>query len=212
MKIISVLMLILSIQSCSNANKEGYYKGYETPEYKVEKSFGDIEIRNYKPKLIAKVNVEGNREEAVKKGFRILAKYIFGKNIGKQKLAMTSPVIQEQKPEKISMTSPVTQISRNDWQDNWQVQFTMPSRYSLETLPIPKDDRIEFVIQPAQKIVAIKFSGSWNDKVFNEKKLELMVFLKQQNLQPQSQPIIAYYDDPLTFPWNRRNEIAFEIK
>ncbi|MDX2082684.1 MAG: heme-binding protein [Rickettsiales bacterium] len=85
-------------QSCSAIEKEGYYRGYETPEYKIIKKFENIEIRQYEPTLVAEVMVDGDREQAANKGFRILARYIFGKNIAQEKLAMTSPVEQKKSP------------------------------------------------------------------------------------------------------------------
>ncbi|MES2678212.1 MAG: heme-binding protein [Pseudomonadota bacterium] len=217
MKIFPILILLtVLIQSCANMPKEGTYKGYETPAYKVEKQSENIEIRAYEKKLIAEVEVFGDRKEAANKGFRILAGYIFGSNIADQKVAMTSPVMQEAKSEKISITSPVAQIASKNSADSkeqkWQVQFTMPGKYSLETLPKPKNSAIKFKIEPAKKLVAIKFDGLWNDKTFAEQKAILEKFITQNNLKTKSQPIIAYYDDPFTFPWNRRNEIMFEIK
>ena len=67
-----ILLTIITIQSCANMPKEGTYKGYETPNYKVEKQSENIEIRTYDKKLVAEVEVDGDREEAVGKGFRIL--------------------------------------------------------------------------------------------------------------------------------------------
>ncbi len=217
MKIFPILILLtVLIQSCANMSKEGTYKGYETPAYKVEKQSKNIEIRTYDKKLVAEVEVGGDREEAAGKGFRILAGYIFGGNITDQKVAMTSPVMQESKSEKIAMTSPVAQIASKNSADTeeqkWQVQFTMPNKYSLETLPKPKNAAIKFKIEPSKKTVAIKFSGLWSDKTFAQQKAILEKFISQNNLKTKSQPIIAYYDDPFTFPWNRRNEIMFEIK
>jgi hypothetical protein len=219
-----ILLTIITIQSCANMPKEGTYKGYETPNYKVEKQSENIEIRIYDKKLVAEVEVGGDREEAAKKGFRILARYIFGSNVADQKVAMTSPVTQEAwqearqeaKSKKIAMTSPVAQIASKNSADSieqkWQVQFAMPGKYSLETLPKPKNSAIKFKVEPAKKVIAIKFSGLWNDKTFSEQKSILEKFITQNNLKTKSQPIIAYYDDPFTFPWNRRNEIMFEIK
>ncbi|MBU6339561.1 MAG: heme-binding protein [Rickettsiales bacterium] len=194
--------------------KDGYYKGYETPSYKILKSSENIEIRQYKSVLVAEVESEGTREEAAKKGFLILAKYIFGKNVSKEKVAMTSPVQQKESlqnnSEKIAMTSPVSQIKKDS--KKWLIQFSMPSKYNIESLPRPKDERIKFKIQKPKKVVAIKFAGSWLDKKFNEEKAKLEKFIAENKLKTKATPTIAYYDDPFTFPWNRRNEIIFEIK
>ncbi|MDA0776168.1 MAG: heme-binding protein [Verrucomicrobia bacterium] len=72
MKIFPILILLtVLIQSCANMPKEGTYKGYETPAYKVEKQSENIEIRTYDKKLVAEVEVDGDREEAVGKGLLI---------------------------------------------------------------------------------------------------------------------------------------------
>ena len=77
----------------------------------------------------------------------MLAGYIFGGNTGHAKVAMTSPVAQ-MPTEKIAMTSPVTQSAVDG---AWVVQFTMPSEYTLDSLPKPKDLNIRFVAQPAER-------------------------------------------------------------
>ena len=213
-KLLVLFFLLFLFQSCSEATKEGYYKGYETPSYKILKSSENIEIRKCESVLVAEVETEGNRQEAAKKGFMILAKYIFGKNVSKEEVAMTSPVEQKElfqnKSEKIAMTSPVSQIEKN--QGKWLIQFSMPSKYTIELLPKPKDERIKFKIKEPKKVVAIKFTGSWSDKKFMEKKEKLEKFISQNELKIKGTPTIAYYDDPFTFPWNRRNEIIFEIE
>jgi hypothetical protein len=64
----------------------------------------------------------------------------------------------------------------------------------------------------SKRAISIQFSGLWSDKKFDEKRDELIRFAKDQNVTTKGLPTLAYYDDPLTFPWNRRNEIIWEIK
>jgi DNA gyrase inhibitor GyrI len=205
-----IIFAALSMQSCSAKSQAGYYKGYEIPSYKVTKQIGDIEIREYEPNLVAEVEVEGDRKKAANEGFMTLARYIFGKNISEKKVAMTSPVSQKEVAEKVAMTSPVNQISNGE--KKWVIQFGMPKEYKLESLPRPKDSRIKFKITEPKRVIAIRFSGLWRDTKFDEKKDELSRFVKDQNIITKGVPTLAYYDDPFTFPWNRRNEIIWEIK
>lgn len=204
-----ILFSLIVISSCSKTTKEGFYNGYETPKYKVEKQVGNIEIRLYEPKLIAEVEVSGTRKEAAKKGFRILAGYIFGKNISQEKMSIT-PSIEQKSSEKISMTSPVSQTQKDS--KIWLINFTMPSKYNLKNLPKAKDDRIKFKIENHKRIAAIKFSGGWSDQEFAKQSLNLEKFITQNNLKTKSPKTIAYYNDPFAFPWNRRNEIIIEIE
>ncbi|MBP7710635.1 MAG: heme-binding protein [Rickettsiales bacterium] len=207
---LTFLTLSFLISSCSSNEKPGSYRGYETATYEVSKKINNFEIRKYPPILVAEVEVEGTRTEAAKKGFRVLASYIFGSNASKQKVAMTSPVLQKEVSEKIAMTSPVRQISSS--QKKWRVQFAMPKKYTLENLPKPENDKIKFKVLGKKTVVAIRFSGKWSNQLFDAKKQELAAFVAQNKMKKIGQPIISYYDDPFTFPWNRRNEIIQEIK
>lgn len=67
----------------------------EEASYKVVESQGSIEIRDYAPMIVAQAQARGDREEAIDKGFRTIADYIFGNNISQAKVAMTAPVTRE---------------------------------------------------------------------------------------------------------------------
>ena len=82
----------------------------EKPDYKVIQSGQNIEIRQYEPMIIAEVEVDGKREDAIGDGFRLLADYIFGNNTVQQVISMTAPV-QQKENQKIAMTAPVQQQS-----------------------------------------------------------------------------------------------------
>jgi hypothetical protein len=212
--VLSTLLLSpLLLAGCfKKPESQGFYNGYEIPKYNVVKQDGNIELREYKPALIAEVEIaEADREKAVGKGFRILASYIFGDNIADKSIAMTAPVTQTVKAESttIKMTAPVTQISKNN---SWLVQFTMPSKYTLETLPKAKNEQIKFYNSNANKAIAVTFSGFVNDKKVADNKQILQNYAAQNSLKISGEAIIAYYNDPFTFPWNRRNEVMFEVK
>lgn len=211
-----IITTLSILQSCSHQSQKGFYKGYQLPAYEVTKKTDNIELRRYEKTLVAEVEVSGARKDGAKKGFRILAGYIFGKNTAEQKVAMTSPVTQKEASEKIAMTTPVTQVIADDRnieeEKLWLVQFGMPKEYTIKTLPKPKDERIKFKTIPARKTLAITFSGSWSDKNFVENKAKLRKFAKENKIKLKGDAILAYYDDPFTFPWNRRNEIIWEIK
>jgi hypothetical protein len=68
---------------------------------------------------------------------------------------MTAPVAQEPASEKIAMTAPVTQTQTAG---EWVVLFTMPSAYSLETLPEPNDARVRLRVAPPARFAVIRFS------------------------------------------------------
>jgi effector-binding domain-containing protein len=188
----------------------------EQPRYQVERSLEDrsIEVRRYEPYLVAEVVVPGPAEQAGNQGFALLGAYIFGRNQGDRKIAMTAPVTQaaQSAPStKIEMTAPVAQRPVEAGA-GFTVQFMMPSSYTLDTLPLPVDARVRLKEVPAMRIVAITYSGTWSQANYQEHLDRLKDAVAKAGLQVEGEPVYARYDAPF-MPWfMRRNEIWFALK
>jgi len=179
----------------------------EQAKYQTLETHGAIEIREYPPLLIATTEVAGEREIAIRAGFRLIAEYIFGGNVSAEKVAMTAPVIQ-QSSEKIAMTAPVTQ---QEAAGKWQVRFVMPAGYTLDTLPKPNNPKVRIEATAAQRFAAIRFSGTANKQNMAKHRWELENFMLDHKLKAVANPTFAFYNPPWTLPFMRRNEIMFEI-
>jgi SOUL heme-binding protein len=203
---LAVAFPIITLSGCNMGQ-------YAEPAHTAQQFEGGIEIRDYKPMIAAEVEVTGPRQEAISKGFRLIADYIFGNNEPKATIAMTTPVIQqaeEKRCEKIAMTTPV--IQQGDGQ-RWKVQFIMPAEYTLETLPKPVNKAVKLKEVAGKKMVAIRFSGSTGDDTkMAAKRAELEAYVKANNLKTTGEPVMAFYDPPWTLPFFRRNEIMLELK
>ncbi len=181
----------------------------ERPDYEVVSTpEQNIEIRRYEPMIIAQVTMQGEREEAIGDGFRLLADYIFGNNTVSQEIAMTAPV-QQQASEKIAMTAPVQQQAEGN---DWTVSFVMPSDYTMETLPKPNNDRVTLMQVPARRVIAIEFSGTNSDDNIAEHEQQLKATIQANNLQTTGAPTYAFYNPPWTLPPMRRNEVMIELE
>jgi len=180
----------------------------EEPKYTVVREYDGFEIREYAPYLVAEVTVPGPAEEAGNQGFRILAAYIFGKNRGERKISMTAPVAQAPAPTKIEMTAPVTQAAASD---GYIVQFTMPSEYTLETLPEPLDPRVKLKEVPGGRFAVIRYSGTWSERNYKEHLEKLQRGVDAAGLHTTGSPIYSRYNAPFV-PWfMRRNEIWLKL-
>lgn len=180
----------------------------ETPKYSVTKKQNNMEIRQYAGYIQAKVAVDEKRyQTAIEKGFNVLAGYIFGNNISRQKIAMTTPV-QVAQSEKIAMTTPVTVSG----EANFTVAFIMPSEYTLETLPQPKDSRVHFTPIPARTMAAIRFSGYFQEETIQKNKQRLRDWLEEQGLETEGDFIVAGYNPPWVPGFLARNEVLIQIK
>ena len=180
----------------------------EEPKYTVVRQYDGFEIREYAPYLVAEVVVPGPAEEAGNQGFRILAAYIFGKNQGERKISMTAPVAQAPAPTKIEMTAPVTQAAANG---AYVVQFTMPSEYTLETLPEPLDPQVKLKEVSGGRVAVIRYSGTWSEINYKEHLEKLEHGVETAGLRTTGSPIYSRYDAPFV-PWfMRRNEIWLKL-
>lgn len=194
----------------------------EEPNYTVLSQMDDFELRRYDKQLVAQTWVSGDQDSASREGFKVLADYIFGNNTaptgGSSKISMTAPVtIQPEnkkgvdESQKIAMTAPVS-MQQDD--GKWRVQFTMPSKYTMQTLPKPNNPNITITELPAQTYGVIKFSGLAGSKKVATKTEELQSWMQTQNLTITGEPELARYNPPWTLPFLRRNEvmIAYQPK
>lgn len=172
---------------------EKMHNGYEIPDYTVIAQTGEIELRDYPDHLVAEYVTSGTRKGAVGQGFRALAGYIFGKN---------------ESSEKISMTAPVTQFQDGD---RWHIRFMVPSGKSLADMPVPNNADVSLQEARGSTQLVIRFSGLWRDTTIESKIATLRAYARDNNIRLLGEPIIYYYDDPMTLPWKRRNEVAFEV-
>jgi hypothetical protein len=61
-----------------------FMRSIDQPPYTLVASDGDIQIRDYGAMTVAEVTTTGNRDGAVRAGFRPLAGYIFAKRPGRR--------------------------------------------------------------------------------------------------------------------------------
>ena len=159
----------------------------EEPDYEVLLTVGDIEFRRYDPYVLAQVTVNGSAQD--RKAFQILAGYIFGDNDSGEKMKMTAPV----------------ETRGSDY------AFVMESKYSLDALPRPNDDRIRLFERDTRVVAALKFSGRWSDRNFRKHEQRIMTELAAMQVEATGSPELARYNSPFT-PWfMRRNEILVPV-
>ncbi len=159
------------------------------------KKWGNFEIRQYEPRVIAQTAIQNDFEQAIKEGFNLLAAYIFGQNATEAKIAMTAPIEQREDATK----------------KNWLIAFSMPEKYKLSELPSPKDPRITLKQIEKQKRAALVFSGFCTEKKAAQNTNLLLELIEQHGYTSSGPCILARYDPPWTLPCFRHNELLFVI-
>jgi hypothetical protein len=189
----------------------GYFSSrVEQAAYEVVRSADDYEIRKYPARIVAQATVAGPYQAALSAGFRIVAGYIFGGNVKKESIAMTSPVVERgASSEKIAMTSPVLATTEGE---SHVISFGMPRSYTLASLPKPTDARVKIVSMPAQKFAVMRFSWFRTDARIQEKQSQLLAALGRDKVAAKGSPIYAGYNAPWTPPWMMRHEVMVEVE
>ena len=185
----------------------------EKPKYEVLYEDGNIEYRLYESYLVAQTDVfvEGSYNSASNEGFRRLFKYITGDNTSGSDIAMTAPVQMNMADtgQKIAMTAPVQQVATDN---SLNVAFMLPSKFSMETSPVPTDDRVSIKQIPARIMAVIRYSGRWTEKNRTKYEFRLRENLKSHGINTFSGAEMAAYNPPFTPPFMRRNEIMLEVE
>jgi SOUL heme-binding protein len=182
----------------------------EEPDYEVMRKLDtNVELRQYASYVVAEVVMNATADEAGNQAFPILAGYIFGKNKGEKKFAMTAPVTQSAAPVKMEMTAPVTQSAVAG---GMRVQFVLPKGVTLASAPEPLDSRVQLRLVPASQWAAIRYSGTWSQANYDEHLALLKSALDKAGVATQGEPVLARYNAPFT-PWFlRRNEIWLAVR
>lgn len=167
----------------------------EKPEYRVLRSIGAIEIREYKEYWLAECDVTAVKDlrSASNQAFNRLFGYISGENSRGQKISMTAPV--QQMPDS----------------GGWKVSFVVPSSFSPEHIPVPNGQSIRLRKVEAGKFAALRYRGVWNNRIFDQMRDELLAGVAAAGLEPVGEVSSAVYNPPLTPPILRRNEVLVRI-
>lgn len=186
----------------------------EQAEYTVVKEMNGYEIREYPARIVAQTTVQGPYGASMNTGFGIVARYIFGGNTKKERIAMTAPVVAEKGVERkvsehIAMTAPVVATNEGD---SRTISFGMPRSSTLETLPTPDDPRVRIVMIPAKKYAVMRFSWYRSDARIKSMQEKLLSLLARDGVAAGGSIAYAGYDAPWTPPWMTRHEVSVEVQ
>lgn len=165
----------------------------ETQTYKVIRTEDLFEIRYYPAAIMAKISsTTKSYRDLGYSGFGKLAKYIFGGNIDKKQIAMTSPVHMDIGDSTSTMA------------------FVMPAEYSKEDLPKPDDAEINIQTTEAEYVAVIMFSGFASTLSINKHKALLQKLLIEKGITYYGNFRFLGYNPPYQI-FARRNEVIVSI-
>ncbi len=157
----------------------------ERPSYQITRRLSPrVEIRQYEAQTWIVTDYQTDESS-----FRVLASYIFGGNQQRRKVAMTAPVITDER-----------------------MVFILPEGLTAGNAPTPNGQPIEFIEVPSRKLATLRFSWSTRADRVERKTDELLAVLEDHGIPTKGQPLLMRYNDPWTPPFMRRNEVAIEVE
>lgn len=141
---------------------------------------------------------------AMNAGFRSVAGYIFGKNVGPGGGA----------PEKVAMTAPVRLCAEPG--GAYKLSFFLPSKYTRESLPVPSDAAVHIREVPAHTVACLSFNGNIPDEPWvAAKKDELRALVVADGgleLVPGAEGSLFQYHPPFAPAWQRVGEVVLPVR
>lgn len=189
----------------------------ETIPYRVLRREENYEVREVESYVIAETIMPGTTGfdfYGSSQGFNTLAAYLFGKNLKRDEMEMTTPVLVSRshpEGEKMDMTTPVISQQTNSGQ--WKMAFVMPSKYG-DDLPQPVDKSVAIRRVPSKVVAVTAFSGYVTDDIVKKREQDLRKLLERDaklRIKESSQAEVSQFNPPFTPPFMRRNEISLEV-
>ena len=88
----------------------------------------------------------------------------------------------------------------------------MPENFTLDSLPIPIDNRIILKENSAKNIAVLEYNGGWGEEKYKENEAILLKALQDANIKTIGKPNFARYNSPFALWFMRRNEIMIEVQ
>ena len=166
--------------------------GYESAPYKVVRSDGKFELRDYPTLTVVETPMaKANGSDG---SFMRLFRFITGANEAKQKIAMTTPVFMSGNATNLTMA------------------FVLPAKLPLDSVPRPADGALTVRELPAGRFAVLRYRGGQNAKKEAESLVRLQSWLKRESLPTPGRPAYGYFDPPWTPGFLRRNEVMLRTE
>ncbi|KRO32570.1 MAG: hypothetical protein ABR64_00650 [Actinobacteria bacterium BACL2 MAG-121001-bin67] len=167
----------------------------ERQEFKLLRTYGDFELREYLPCVIAEVKVSAQYSTASSSAFASLFNYISSGNKSSEKIAMTAPVIAAQKTD-------------SSESDEWYVSFVMPSGATFGQLPHPNNSQVKLRELATETCVAKPFRGRATEELSHKITQELRASASKANIALSNETRICRFDPPFKPGLFHYNEIV----
>jgi len=163
----------------------------DQPKYDVLKQDGSFELRRYQSFTMIEAS---DRDLESYRGFRLAFDFIQGDNERGQKIAMTTPVVNQLSEKGIETTA-----------------FVMPPKMLHADVPNPRSASLQKVLVPQRICAVYRFSFSPKMSSIREFEISLRTWIEKEGYTIEGPLQLARYNPPFTPGFLKRNELWFEV-
>ncbi len=190
-----ILLLILVVAiGLTLAGCQATRAGYESAPYKVVRSDGKCEVREYPALTVVETPMAAGSRHGGDGSFRRLFGFITGGNEAKRNIAMTTPVF----------------MSGNN--SNSTMAFVMPAKIQTAEVPKPSDSAVTVRELAAGRFAVLRYSGGHSAQNEAQSLGRLRAWMKTEGLKELYPPVYGYFDPPWTPAFLRRNEVMLRTE
>lgn len=172
----------------------------EAPRFEVLERDGDIEVRRYAPALVAEITVSGPRSRAVDEAVRKLEGYLFGHEHPLTGLLELGP-------------RPSTPTMYQGRLGRWRVPIFVSNDVDLASAPVPRDEAIELIEEPARIVAVTHLTGEDSEPHRAEARERIASWLRGNPRYRRDASVYwSRYDAPFVVPFVESDEAQVELQ
>lgn len=181
----------------------GIRTGSVEPPFAIVERVGELEIRQYGPRMAVEVHVVGAEDAARVVAVERLTGFVGGANLRGEEVPVSLPVAQRAEGTGRGAAPGEARL--------WAVRIHLPLRATEANVPSPNDSALRVRKLPAKTFAVLRFTGVPRPAKTAERRAALAAELAASGWQPAGAAEAWFYDPPWTVPALRRNEIAVPV-
>lgn len=168
-----------------------------SPAYEVIDWLGEVEVRRYRPALLAEVSLASPSQESVAMAVDCFARYLYGDEVPDD-----CPVFSQPAPMP-------HQLGRGDW----RLRFFIASNVSSEDAPTPHTHALRLVNEPERLVAAVRHDEKASGRMVHAARRKLQETIRAtRRYELDERSAWAAYDAPYVLPLGQRAETLVELR
>ena len=194
--------LLCALCAAALATPGAWAAAGEAP-YRLVQAIGQIEVRSYPARTVLETDVSGERDDATRRGLRLLTDYLAGRD-------RPPGAPASRRPSRVAL--PFAQpLLRTETSFGWVLQLDLPSGTPLSALPGPADPAVRIRFLPPQSCIVTQVRGTADFQALDRQRRRAEDFARTHGLTLDGPPTMAFYNGPDAAWFLKRAELRSPV-